>query len=175
MDPDGEDGEVRGADLSSVVLGAARLLGLDPVRLGNFNDSVLRPAWNLRNAANAAASLAVVPDPLPLGASPGSEDFAASLTSGGVLLGTGMTCLTGVGTGGGGLEGEKPGCTGVTSRSRGAGDPVSPEPGGDAAVRVGVESSCGRCARSFSGGAPHGCHCPPALNPWNWRGAWGGH
>jgi len=52
---------------------------------GCFNDSVLRPAWNLRSAAIAAASLGVVP------VDPSALDVVAAFASGGVLVGTETT------------------------------------------------------------------------------------
>ncbi|KAG8694481.1 hypothetical protein FRC08_008465 [Ceratobasidium sp. 394] len=58
---------------------------LVPAAGRDFKDSVLRPAWNLRSAANAAASLGVVPVEPP---APGVD---TPLASGGVLFGTGTT------------------------------------------------------------------------------------
>lgn len=152
-------GNDREFTLGSGTLGVVTLL-LELVG-EDFNESVLRPAWNLRNAANAAASLALGPDDPPPDVTFESEDFAPSFASGGVLFGTVITCLTGVGAGGAGPDGGLD----EASRSMDPGDETSPE-----GAFLGVESPCG-WPRSFSaGGTPHGYQVPPALKPWNCRG-----
>lgn len=162
---------VRKFAFCSGTLDVVRLLFLEPAGGEGLSESVLRPAWNLRNAASAAASLALGPDiPLPPGA-PFSDVFAPSFASGGVLFGTVMTCLTGVGAGGAGPGAAEPDAglvwNDVASRSI---VPGETRPG---ALLVSVGSSCGRWPRSFSaGGAPHGCQVPPALKPWNCLGGW---
>lgn len=142
VDPDEAPGNDREFVFGSVTLGVVTVPAPVPATEGVFRDSVLRPAWNLRSAANAAASLALGPGvPLPLGDALGSEDITPSLASGGVLFGTVMTCLTGVGAGGAGPDGGFA-CIDVVSRSRGAGDATSPgAEGAFLALVVGVASS----------------------------------